>query len=218
MTFSESESLGGAIYVGFPDVSTSHDPPEGVSRLMILLASSVHDHHTPQRPTALPLVPYRADNTPFTPLPQMSQYMRDAQKTQWDVRFPHPHSELDHYPALVDGRVLSFIIHSPYLQVDFVVGREISEPEFTVEDVYESLYQMLCGSLSSTDPLYASRNGDERAKIEEATQQRISGTLTKISPWQGQVRDILGSRCIVGQIADDFNAGSWRIDFVEEFR
>lgn len=143
--------------------------------------------------------------------------MRAAQKVPWDTRFPHPQSEHDNYPALADGDVLSFAIYCPILQEDFILERCSTDAELTVGDIYESLYSMLCTGLWHTHPLYASRNSRERAQIEEATQRRMVNPSVKFTPWKGQVRDILGNRCVIGQFVEDYSLGKWRIDFVEGF-
>ncbi|KAF5310776.1 hypothetical protein D9619_007626 [Psilocybe cf. subviscida] len=208
MTLGDSFNDDGAIYVEVPGASSSHtqsrERPSQVPH-----AHFAQEHHALQQQTASSPSSSSADTGPSSLLPQMSQYMRAAQKVQWDIRFPRPHSEHDTYPALIDGRVLSFAIYSPLLGEDFRILRDNNDLEFTVEDVYESLYSILCGKLYHTDPLYASRTPIERAEIEEATQRRIGDPSIKVIPWEGQLRDILGNHSIVDQIVEDYSLGTW---------
>jgi hypothetical protein len=216
MTLGESYNVDGASYV-VPSPSFPRIQPRDTSSHRVPLASGNDVHCHPPHPVTSPSSPSHPTSAPSTPLPRMSQFMRAAQKVLWDTRFPHPQSEHDNYPALADGDALSLTIHSPILQEDFILERCSTDPEFTVADIYESLYNMLCVVLSHTHPLYASRTAKERAQIEEATQRRMTDPSVQIAPWKGQVRDILGNRYVIGQFIEDYTLGKWRIDFVDGF-
>lgn len=207
----------------------------GVSQRQVYEYPPVHSHtgawkHHQPSPSPLSAADgrtghylHQTQNTPFHPpasrflsvvAPQLSKYMKAAQKTVWDVRFPPEATAYDSEPALQDASMLSVKISCDQFREDLVHIYGNDGP-ITVADVYASIYKALLGEVTAEDDLYALRTARERADIQEVTARRLGDPSSKMRQWKGQLRDLLVKDCLLNGIIVNYKTGKWKLEFAE---